>query len=183
MEIKITSRQTLNVLLIISWILFAGLGIEAGAFLVNAVFAIARPDLIPYLWKEVDLSELFKYDHGHFFVITLIIGITSVLKAWLFFLIIRILHNKDLNLAQPFNKTVRRFIFNLSGVTLLISFFSSYGIDYAAWLTKQGVKMPDTSDLSLGGADVWFFMAIVLFIIAQIFKRGIEIQSENELTI
>jgi hypothetical protein len=43
--------------------------------------------------------------------------------------------------------------------------------------------MPDTQFLRLGGADVWLFMAVVLFIIAQIFKRGIEIQSENELTI
>ena len=43
--------------------------------------------------------------------------------------------------------------------------------------------MPDTQLLHLGGADVWLFMAVILFIIAQIFKRGIEIQTENELTV
>jgi len=45
------------------------------------------------------------------------------------------------------------------------------------------VKMPDTQHLRLGGADVWLFMSVTLFVIAQIFKRGIEIQTENELTV
>jgi len=43
--------------------------------------------------------------------------------------------------------------------------------------------MPDTQHLRLGGADVWLFMGGILFFIAQIFKRGIEIQTENELTV
>jgi len=43
--------------------------------------------------------------------------------------------------------------------------------------------MPDTQHLHLGGADVWLFMGVILFVIAQIFKRGIEIQRENELTV
>ncbi|RZL33826.1 MAG: DUF2975 domain-containing protein, partial [Pedobacter sp.] len=35
----------------------------------------------------------------------------------------------------------------------------------------------------LGGADVWIFMAIVLLLINQILKRGVELQNENNLTI
>lgn len=183
MEIKITIKQTLNILLVIAWIIFIGLCIEAGGFIVNAIFAIANPDIVPRLYRQIDLSALFQYDHGQFFVVTLIISIVVVMKACLFYLIIRILHDKDLDMAQPFNKKVRRFIFSLSYVALLIGFFSLYGINYTGWLVKQGVSMPDTQYLRLGGGDVWLFMAIVLFIIAQIFKRGIEIQSENELTI
>ena len=43
--------------------------------------------------------------------------------------------------------------------------------------------MPGIQYLGLGGADVWLFMCVTLYVIAQIFKRGIEIQSENELTV
>jgi hypothetical protein len=43
--------------------------------------------------------------------------------------------------------------------------------------------MPDVQDLRLGGADVWLFMSVTLFVIGQIFKRGVEMQAENELTI
>jgi hypothetical protein len=173
----------LNILLVLSWIIFIGLCIEAGAFITNAVFAIANPAVVPRLWRQIDLSDLFRHDQGHFFVVTLIMGIVAVLKAWLFFLIIRTLHSKDLNVARPFSSKVRRLVFVLSYVALLIGLFSSYGVRYTGWLVKQGVSMPDALYLQLGGADVWLFMAIILFIIAQIFKRGIEIQSENELTI
>jgi hypothetical protein len=56
-------------------------------------------------------------------------------------------------------------------------------VKYARWLAQQGVKMPDIEHLRLGGADVWLFMGVTLFVIGHIFKRGIEIQSENELTV
>ena len=180
MEIIITARLIWNIMLIISWVIFVGLSIEAGSFIVNTFFAIVNPAVVPHLWQQIDLSDLFKHDHGHFFAITLILSIVTIIKALLFFLIVRLLHNKDLNIAQPFNKTVRRFIFRLSGTALLIGLFSEYGTKYAEWLSKQGIEMPD---MRLAGSDVWLFMAVVLFIIAQVFKRGIEIQSENELTI
>lgn len=183
MEIKISTRESLKILYVLSWIIFIGVCIEAGGFIVNAVFALANPSVVTRLWQKVDLSDLFKFDHGYFFVVALIMSIVAAMKAWLFFLIIRILHNKDLNIAQPFRKEVRRFIFYLSYIALVIGLFSGYGVKYIEWLGKQGVKLPDTQLLHLGGADVWLFMAVILFIIAQIFKRGIEIQTENELTV
>ena len=86
-------------------------------------------------------------------------------------------------MAQPFSKEVGRFIFRISYVALLIGLFSWWGVKYAEWLVKQGVKMPDIEYLRLGGADVWLFMSVTLFVISQIFKRGIEIQTENDLTV
>ena len=47
----------------------------------------------------------------------------------------------------------------------------------------QGMPMADLDALNLAGADVWLFMAVILFVIAQIVKRGIELQAENDLTI
>jgi hypothetical protein len=37
--------------------------------------------------------------------------------------------------------------------------------------------------LNLSGADVWLFMGVTLYVIAQIFKKGIELQTESELTV
>jgi hypothetical protein len=183
MEIKISTKLVLQIMYIIAWIIFVGLCIEAGGFIVNAVFALVKPGAIGHLWQEVDLSALLKYDHGYFFVVTFTMSIATVMKAWLFYLIIKMLHDKKLNMEQPFSKEVRRFIFNISYLALVIGLFSWWGAKYAAWLIKQGVYMPDIQYLRLGGADVWLFMGVTLFIIAQIFKRGIEIQSENELTV
>ena len=68
-------------------------------------------------------------------------------------------------------------------LALGIGFFSYWGAKLSAQLASQGVAMPDVQQLSLAGADVWLFMSVTLFVIAQIFKRGVEIQTENELTV
>lgn len=180
---KISTKQMLKVLYLLSWIIFVGVCIEAGAFIVNAFFAVVNPAMVKHLWQEVDMSALFKYDHGYFFVVTLIMSIVAVLKAVLFYLIIMILHDKKLNMTQPFNKEAGRFIFNISYVTLFTGLFSWWGVKYVEWLVQKGVEMPDIQYLHLGGADVWLFMSVTLFVIAQVFKRGIEIQTENELTV
>jgi ABC-type multidrug transport system fused ATPase/permease subunit len=144
---------------------------------------VLNPADAKHLWQEVDLSGLYKHDPGHFFAESLLMSIVAVLRACIFYQIIKILHDKKLNMSQPFSREVGRFIFKLSYLTLLIGMFSLWGVRYAEWLVKQGVKMPDIQYLRLGGADVWLFMSVTLFVIAQIFKRGIEIQTENELTV
>jgi len=183
MTITITAVQTLRLLYIFSWIIFVGICIQAGSFIANAFFSLSNPAVVKHLWHEVDLSDLFNYNRGYFFTETLIMSIVAVLKACIFFLVIKLLHDKKLSLSQPFSAKVRRFIFLLAYLSLVIGLFSVYGVRYAEWLTMQGIKMPDAQYLHLGGADVWLFMSVILFVIAYIFKRGIEIQEENELTV
>ncbi|CAM3703511.1 hypothetical protein FSS13T_18780 [Flavobacterium saliperosum S13] len=184
MEIKISTEQVLKVLYVLSWILFIGICIEAGSFIFNTVFSLVlNPIDINKLWHQVDLSSLYSFDRGYYFVVMLFISIVAVMRACLFYLIVKILHDKKLNVTLPFNKEMGRFMFSVSYLALGIGMFSYWGVNYSEWLANQGVKMPDIHYLRLGGADVWLFMGITLFVIAQIFKRGIEIQSENELTI
>ncbi|WP_379084467.1 DUF2975 domain-containing protein [Pedobacter sp. UC225_65] len=181
MEIK--TKQILNVLIVISWIIFFGVCIELGGFITNAVFALVNPASLKYLWQQADLTNLYQYDTGYYLVILLHIIMPMTFKAFLFYLIIRILHSKKLNMSEPFNKEMVNFVSNLSYVALLIGIFSAWGANYAEWLAKKGIEMPDLQNLRLGGADVWVFMGVILFVIAQIFKRGVEIQAEHELTV
>ncbi|MBS1660566.1 MAG: DUF2975 domain-containing protein [Bacteroidetes bacterium] len=181
---EITTRQILKGLYILSWIIFIGVCIDAGGFLFNAFYTLAiNPADARHFWPQIDFSGLYGYDKGYFFVITFMISIVEVSKAIMFYLILKILHDKKLDMSQPFTHEVRRFIFKIAYLTLLIGIFSNMGSNYVAWLTQKGVKMPNLEHLRLGGADVWLFMAITLYVIAQIFKRGIEIQTENELTV
>ncbi|MBC7849171.1 MAG: DUF2975 domain-containing protein [Chitinophagaceae bacterium] len=183
MILNISTRTVLLLLLILTWIIFVGLCIDAGAFLVNAFFAIAKPAVVKILYHEVDLSGLLKYDRGHFFALVLSMAIVAVTKAIIFYQLIKMLHNKKIDLSQPFSPELRHLTFNLSYLSLLVGCFSSGGTRYAKWLEKKGVEIPDVQDLHLGGADVWIFMAVILYVIALIFKRGMEIQSENDLTV
>ena len=76
-----------------------------------------------------------------------------------------------------------RFILLVSYLALGIAFFSGWGTEYSKGLVQQGVAMPGLDEMHFDGSDVWLFVWIILLIIAQIFKRGIEIQTENDLTI
>ena len=185
MEIKITTYQILKVLQVLSWIIFIGLCIEAGGIAVNTFITLAiNPLGAENFWEGADyLSSLYKYDYGHFFVITFTMTIVAVLKAIMFYLIVKLFTSKKLNLSQPFSLDLRRFILTLSYLALAIGLFSYYGFKYSVWLTKQGLETADLQSLHLAGADVWLFMAVILFVIVQIVKRGIEIQNENDLTI
>lgn len=184
MDIKITTKQILQVLLVLSWIIFVGLCIEAGGLIFNTFYALTlNPAAAKSYWMKANFSGLLQYDRGYFFVQTFLMIIVAVLKAVMFYLIIKTLHDKRLNMARPFNKGLTRFISLTSYLALLIGFFSLWGSRYAGWLTRKGVSMPDVQQLRLAGEDVWLFMGVTLLVIAQIFKRGIEMQTENELTI
>ncbi len=184
MEIKISTKQMLKILYVLSWILFIGVCIEAGGFIFNAFFTLVlNPVGAQHFWREVDLSALYSYDPGYFFAETFLISIVAVLRACIFYLVVKILHDKKLNMAKPFNREMGRFIFNISYLALGLGLFSFWGVKYTGWLESQAVKMPDIQYLRLGGADVWLFMGVTFLVIAQIFKRGIEIQEENDLTV
>ncbi|MBB6109796.1 Protein of unknown function [Mucilaginibacter lappiensis] len=180
---EITTKRTLPILFVLSWIIFVGVCIEAGGFILNAFFAVVNPAVVKHLWHEADLSTLYQYSMWHFVAEMLLMSVVAVMKAWLFYLIIKILHDKKLDMAQPFNRDVRRFIFNIACITFMIGLFSWWGVQYTGWLIRLGIAMPDVQYLRLGGADVWLFMSVTLFVIGQIFKRGVEIQAENDLTI
>ena len=185
MEIKITTNQVLKVLQILSWIIFIGLCVEAGGIAVNTFITLAiNPQGAANFWEGSGyLSSLYQFDKGHFFVVTMIMTIVAVLKAIMFYLIVKMFTDKKLNMSQPFSLELRRFILNLSYLATGIGLFSYSGYNFTAWLSKQGVATADLQALQMGGADVWLFMAVILFVIVQIVKRGIEIQNENDLTI
>ena len=181
------SRKTdsiFKVLNVVSWILFVGLCVEAGGFITNAFFTLLlNPVGASKFWVEVDLSAVYNYNQSYFVILILLIIIVTVLKALMFYLIVIIFHDKRFDLSHPFNEAVRRFILNIAYLALGIGLFSLWGAKFSNELMIQGVKITDVQSLKLGGADVWLFMSVILFIIAQIFKKGIEIQTENELTV
>lgn len=174
----------LRILHVLAWIIFVGLGIEAGGFIVCAFFTVVNPAVVKnlWLWQDIDLSGLFPYKQ-HFLEITVLMSITGVLKAILFYLIVTILYDKKLNSPQPFSPQLGRFLSRIAYLSLLIGLCCRAGSAYTKYLATQGISLPDIRHLRLDADDVWLFMGLTLLVIAQLFKRGVAIQSENELTV
>lgn len=183
MEIKIGTTQILKLLHILSWIIFLGLCIEAGGLIFNTVYAMYKPVVAGHFWNGLDLSALYTSDKGHFLTQTALMSIIAVMKALIFFLIIKLFYDKKFSFSRPFNPAIKRMVFNTAYLCLGAGLFSKWSANYAAWIQEKGIPLPDVEALQSGGADVWLFMAVVLMVIGQVFKKGIELQTENDLTV
>ncbi len=183
MEIKIGTKQILLLLNILSWIIFAGLCFDAGGIIFNNIFAFYKPVALKQFWNGADLSAVYALDKGHFVVQALLMSIVAVLKALIFYLIIKLFYNKQLSISKPFEPGVTSVVFLIAWLCFGAGLFSNWGSNYAGWLKGQGVQMPDTHVLRIDGGDVWLFMAVVLMVIGQVFKKGIELQTESDLTV
>jgi Protein of unknown function (DUF2975) len=168
---------------VVSWIIFVGVCLEAGVFIVSTLLTLFKPELVDKLWREVDLLALYQYNQSHFVSLTALMIIVALMRALMFYFIIEIFYNKQFSLEQPFNEAVKRFISNTAYLALGIGLFSAWGAKLATNLVAIGIKIPDIQQLRLGGADVWLFMGVTLLVIAQVFKKGIALQNENDLTV
>lgn len=181
---SLKTAYTLKALQVLSWIIFVGLCVEAGGFITNSIATLMlSPEGSGKFWKEVDLSALYHFNQSHYVVLSSLMIIATVLKALMFYFIVKIFHDKELNLSKPFNEVMKRFILIIAYLALGIGLFSFWGTKFAAQLVNQGVPLPDIQQLRFGGADVWLFMGVTLLVIAYIFQKGIDIQNENDLTV
>lgn len=184
MEIKISSKMVLNLVKIIAWIIFISLCIEAGGIIFNSIFALfINPIAAQRFWMGANLFSVYNYDKGFFMVVVSLMSIVAVLKAVMFYLIIALFHHRSFNFSQPFNTILEKFIYHLSYLSFGIGLFSIWGDRYCEWLSLKGIDVPQLNSLRMAGGDVWFFMCAILFVIAYIVKRGVEIQTENDLTV
>lgn len=175
-----TNNFVFKGLKIVAWIIFVGLCIEAGGLIVNFIFSLYRPEFVQNLYQKLDLSEMYERSKWAFFGMYSFILVISILKAFLFYVVIRLLSKLDL--VKPFNSFVSEQITQISYYTLSIGLISYIAQQTAKNLLHHGYT---TNQLDQFWADSQAFvlMAAVIYVIATIFKKGIEIQNENDLTV
>lgn len=170
------TTQLLSLMKVIFWIVFIGLLIQAGALLTTYTMSLFNPEVSKDLYLGLNLSVLqesstYQYtNHVSFLVAFLLI------KAYIAFLVIKIFLIMDLK--SPFSEPVSTLITKISYVALTAGLLAVIAQGHTKWLAKTGM------DLSQNwGSSEFLFLAGIIFIIAQIFKKGIELKTENELTI
>jgi len=183
MEIRISTKQILAFLKILSWIIFIALCVEAGGIIFNAAYAVYKPLVATYFWNGADFSALIARDKGHFITLIGLMAIVAIFKALIFYQILKLFYNKKFSIEQPFRGGIASVVFLIAYLCLGAGLFSKWGTSYANWLKGQGIPMPDIHYMNIDGADVWLFMAVVLIVIGQVFKKGTELQTESDLTV
>ncbi|MBM3426254.1 MAG: DUF2975 domain-containing protein [Bacteroidetes bacterium] len=178
---KWTQQPTLMLITVVIWSIFIGLCIQAGTLLVTLAYSFVKPTVAQDLYEGLNLYSLRTQNtwfYGGF--VTLILSI-AILKAQLFYTMIRIFLKIDL--VHPFSEEIAKQISRLSYIAFEIGIFIFFTNSSASWLAKRGFEVDGGVQSFLSGAFEYFLLSALIFGIAQVFKRGVEIQAENELTV
>ena len=167
-------------LYIVAWVIFVGLSIEAGGLIVNFFFSLYKPEFVQNLYQKLDFIEMYEDSKWAFFGIYSFILAISISKASLFYIVIRLMHTMDL--SKPFNTFVSRQISQISYYTLSIGLLSYIARQLAKNLMHHGFVTDNLNQFWVD-SQAFILMGAVVYIIATIFKKGVDIQNENDLTV
>jgi hypothetical protein len=165
---------------VIAWIIFVGLCIEAGGLIVNFIFSLVKPVFIQNLYQKLDIRSMYDRNQWAFFGMYSFVLVIAMLKAHLFYIVITLLHK--LNLESPFNSYVAGQITKMSYYTLSIGLISFVARESARNLMHHGYEIDALSQF-WADSQAFILMAAVIYVIATIFSRGVELQNENDLTV
>lgn len=175
-----TNNFVFKALTIIAWIIFIGLCIEAGGLVVNFIFSIVNPAFVDKLYQKLDLSEMYGRSQWAFYSMYSFILVIAFLKAVLFYKLIMLVSKIDL--MKPFSDFAASQILQISYYTLSIGLISYIARQSAKNMQHHGFLTENLNPF-WEDAQAFVLMAAILYVIAQIFKRGLTIQNENDLTV
>lgn len=172
-----TMLKALNV---VSWIIFIGLCIEAGALIFNFAFTFFKPIATNNIYMGLDLSMLYEKHSLHFIGVMSFVVVLAILKAYLFYLVVSIF--MKLNLVKPFTTEIAGLIEKISFEAFAIAFVSIIAHQYTKRLIQSGYEVGNLERF-WNDTAAFLMMAAIIYVISKIFKKGIELQNENDLTI
>ena len=172
---KTKTGQILSVLHILAWVAFVGYLIEAGSIIISYGVSCLNLEGAD-LYKGLNLFNLRQYNFWHYTLYVSFMVAASILKSLTAFLVIKAI--RSMSLKNPFTMEVAGKLEKISYVifgTWVVIMLSN---------AQLGMLLKITGELYANWISGEFiFMAGVVYVFSQIFKRGVEIQSENDLTV
>jgi hypothetical protein len=102
------------------------------------------------------------------------------LKAYTFYKITQLFPH--LNLHKPFSKEISDLISKITYYIFSVGMLGAIAHRFNQELAKDGYPVENAYEY-WNDYSAFLMMAAVVFVIAQIFKKGLEIQAENDLTV
>jgi len=175
---KSRTEKILVVLRVIAWIAMIGYAFNFGSQVICLAISGINPAAsikIPGVGQN--LLNLLHYSFRYYWYAMFFVLALSAMFVYFWYLVITLF--SKLSIRNPFTMEVSRKLDKIAYWLIAIWVVSGIGAIYITWLSsttgEQLNILKDTNDL--------LFTAGIVYIISQIFKRGIEIQEENEQTI
>lgn len=178
MKTTIHSRtwQILRVMHILAWVAFIGFSIEAGSILISFGISFFNPEVAKNLYKGLNVYDLRSINLWYYTQRVSFLIAIPMLKAHASYLVIRTLSR--FNLKNPFTMEVAGKLEKISYLLLGTWVVTLLSNASTKWILKNTGELYGTYE-----SGEFIFIVGLVYIFSQVFKRGVEIQSENELTI
>jgi Protein of unknown function (DUF2975) len=156
-----------------------GFSIIWGSQLTTLVASFINPEWAKRTYEvDLNLFSIREKSMGYY-AFAMSLGIlVAFLKALVWYVVFKLLSN--LKLQAPFSmeteKKLERIAYLLLAIWIVSTIFWKTCIYYVS--ADTGIRLAANNN----GSE-YLFMAGMIYIISQVFKRGIEIQEENQLTV
>ena len=170
-----TTKRILKIMYIITWITFIGLTIKAVGIIITYFISLGNEEAVKDLYEGMNLLV---YKQNSITQYTIIVGYRLLqfsIQAYIAFLIIKLLSN--LNIQRPFNANALKLMQKISYCLLLLwAIVVIHNFHVGILEASTGIS----SELL---SSEFVYIVGIVYVFSLLFKRGIELQSENDLTI
>jgi len=169
------TKRILKIMHVFAWIALIGLTIKAGAIIISYLVSLGNEGAAKDLYEGMNLIAYKQNSLVHYSIIVGYRVLQFSLQAYIAFLVVKLLSN--LNINRPFNLNALKAMQAISYSLLLM-----WAI-VVAHNVHVGVLEPTTGIKATLVSSEFILMAGIVYVFSLLFKRGLELQSENDLTI
>jgi hypothetical protein len=137
--------------------------------------SVNNPEAAKDLYRGMDLSRYETYSFINYAVIVMYYIVSYLMQAYTALFTAKLLSN--INIDKPFNTTVVALLRKISLAIFIVWILAIVHNIHVTILEKVALITPDYI------AGEFIFLAGMIYVLAQLFKRGAELQSENDLTV
>jgi hypothetical protein len=128
------------------------------------------------LFEGLDLSNLYAFSKNHYIATTVSFIIFTCMKATIAYQVVGVF--QGFSLEKPFSQHLTQRFMRISYLAIATGLTAVVMQEYTRWLGKRGAVV----QLDWGASEILFF-AGVIYLLALVFRKGTELQSENDLTV
>lgn len=177
---KKTTNTLLWVIDVISTLIFCAMCATSAYLLILFFYHLFDAEGAKDWMIGKDISQLFNLNDVHFGILFSLTLAISFMKALAFYFTIKIF--STLNLVKPFSPEIAALISRISYMILAVGILGIIAFRYSEILAMKGMELNALQGL-WDDNFVYLLMGSIIFVIAQVFKKGLELQAENDLTV
>ena len=175
---KTKTTKVLLVLKVLAWLALGGYVVQCGSQIISFGVSLFNLEAAKNIYgTSLSLYDVYQYNRQYFIYVMSFLIALSAMHTYVWYRVAGML--TKLNLAEPFSRRIARTLEEIGIQLLGIWIVSVIAQQSVAWIAKDsGINVG-----KLHAINEYLFIAGIVYIISQVFKRGIEIQEENELTV